>query len=383
MKRTMLYAALGLLVLGLPHVVSASPAVTLLVDGKRLPTSPAPVLRGGRVYVPVTVFRPIGLYVRQKNAREAEVAWPDTDSFTDFKAGVRRYVDDMDPERSTYLLPGTPFMSDRVLMVPLTAVLDGRYDPDTRTVSIRRDRGWLRYRLEDDDAYVKNQPQFYSHLFLGDYVPVIPKWEIERAGKLDASGDWRGAVRILRRLIESRPFKWDTRLVLAVDEWKAYEPLGRILTREQPKQAEGYITLGTSMALDEEYGRAEDAFRHAAEIDPSRADAHFASGWAVLRQEKVESAFDRKPETLRKALAEYDKALEADPTCEPALRASGYAWLALAYVENQRGGYTDQSKAQVLPYLKNAVDRFERLLRAAGPSPQMSDLVQHIRDQLD
>lgn len=104
---------------------------------------------------------------------------------------------------------------------------------------------------------------------------------------------------------------------------------------------------------------------------------------AVLRQEKAGSAFDRKPETLRKALADFDRALESDPTHEPTLRASGYAWLALAYVENQRGGYTDGSKAQVLPYLRNAVDRFERLLRIGGPSPQMSELVRQIRDQLD
>ncbi len=355
--------------------------VTLLVDGKRMPTSPPPVLRAGRVYVPVTAFRPIGLYVRQRNPREAEVAWPDTDSFTDFRAGVRRYVAEYGDE-STYTLPGTPFMSHGVLMVPLVALFPAQYDASNRTVSMRRSGAWLRWRLRDDDAYVKNQPDNYSHLFIGDFVPVIPEWEIERAEKLDASGDWQGAVRVLRRLVESRPFTWDVARAPAFDEWQAYRPLGSILTREQPARAEGYMYRAIGLALDEQFGSAEEAFRRAAEIDRALADAYFAAGWAVLRQEQVESAMDRDPAMLRKALADYDRALEADPNHQLALRASGYAWLALAYVENRSGGYADESKAAVLPYLANAIDRFKRLLRAAGPSPRISELIRQTREQL-
>mgnify|MGYP000865766101 CR=1 FL=1 len=89
------------------------------------------------------------------------------------------------------------------------------------------------------------------------------------------------------------------------------------------------------------------------------------------------------PVTLRKALADFDRALEADPDHELSLRASGYAWLALAYVENRQGGYTDHSKAQVRPYLVNSIDRFERLLRLTGDSPSLRYLMGTIRDQFD
>lgn len=37
--------------------------VTVLVDGKRLDMSPKPVIREGRVYVPVTSIRKLGLWV--------------------------------------------------------------------------------------------------------------------------------------------------------------------------------------------------------------------------------------------------------------------------------------------------------------------------------
>lgn len=253
-------------------------------------------------------------------------------------------------------------------------------------MEIRRSRGWLRWRYQDDDAYVENSPDEYSHVFLGDHVPVIPSREIERAQKLDASGEWFDAAKVLHAVIWSRPFTWPTRdwdSGRPTDEWNAYEPLGRMLIRERPEGANGHYYLGIGLAVKGEFAAAEAEFRRSAQLDSSRADAHFAAGWAVLRQEKVAGAMDRDPETLRKALADFDHALGADPKHELSLRTSGYAWLALAYAESTRAGYTDEVRAQVRPYLENAVDRFERLLKAAGPSPGISYLVGTIRDQLD
>lgn len=294
MKRTMLYAVLGLLVLGLPQVVSASPSVTLLVDGKRLPTSPAPVLRGGRVYVPVTVFRPIGLAVSMKGSRRASVGWPESDLIIDFRAGVDYYTPDS-PEPARVKLPGTAFVSRGVLMVPLRALLDdsdygtsltAKWDSATRTLNVRRSRRWLRQRLEMDDEFIKGQPDVYSHVWLGDYVPVVPSQEIERAERLDASGEWFDAAKVLRSLISAKPFTWESDAWRMRDEWKAYQPLGRILIRERPEGANGHYYLAIGLAVEGQYAAAEEEFRRSAEIDAARADAHFGAGWGGLETGK-------------------------------------------------------------------------------------------------
>jgi hypothetical protein len=56
----------------------ASGSVRLKVDGKLLRTTPPPVLRHGRVFVPVVAFQRIGLGVEFQGRTRASVGWPDS-----------------------------------------------------------------------------------------------------------------------------------------------------------------------------------------------------------------------------------------------------------------------------------------------------------------
>ena len=366
--------------------------MTLLVDGKQMHTSPPPVLRRGRVYIPVTAFRKIGLAVKIRSTREASVGWPESDDIVDFKAGVRKYVERLGEEEIVVTLPGTPFVHRGVLMVPLRSLLSDRdhgvalvagWDASSRVVHIHRSKRWLRRRLEDDASLTKACPDLYDHVWLGEYVPVLPKREIARAEKLDASGNWQDAVEVLRSLVESRPFNWAVRPEHrhVHDEWRAYGPLGSILVREHQNEGEGYLYLGIGRAVNEDYSGAEEAFLQGAEVNPASADLQFAIGWAILRQERAETTFQRKPETIRKALAYFEKALEIDPSHERALRAAGHASLGLAYLESKLGGYTEESKMQARPYLEKAAGYFERLLQQTRSSPRLDYLLWEIYRQ--
>lgn len=365
-------------------------SVTVLVDGKQMPVSPPPVLRGGRVYVPVTMFRQIGMAVEQKSSREAWVGWPESDSIVRFKAGVRRYVEQYE-EKVVRTLPGTPFVRRGVLMVPLRSMLSdtdvgtsitAEWNSKTRTIYVHRSKSWLRWRLDIDTELIKNCPDWYSHLWLGEYIPILPKNEIARAKKLDASGNWQDALKILRSLVESKPFTWDTRSGPSYyqDEREAYGPLGRILIREQPNQGEGYLYMGIGRAISGDYPGAEEAFRQGVEIDPTSADLRFAAGWVILQQERVETVFQRNPKTVQKALALFEEALEIEPLLQPALRSAGYASLALAYLENK--DYTEESKLRAKPYAEKAVGYFERLFQLTTPGTNMHYLLWDIYRQL-
>ncbi len=153
-RRAVLCVVLGALIFGLPCIARAlsGTRVTMLVDGKPLPTSTRPVLRAGRIYVPVTFFEKIGLIVKRSGTRRVSVGWPESDLIIDFHADRNYYVPD-GPEPRRVRLPGAPFMNHGVLMVPLRALLSdtdqgtnlvAEWDTRTRTVNVHRSKAWLR-----------------------------------------------------------------------------------------------------------------------------------------------------------------------------------------------------------------------------------------------
>ena len=153
--------------------------VSVLVDGTPLQTSPAPVIRGGRVFVPVLAFQKIGLAAHMIGGRTGRVGWPDSDRIIDFTAGVRTRVVGREVGKPRRIkLPGTPFMLRGKLMVPLRSFLSdrtdshltGAWDASTRTVKLRRSKYFMRLRTKIDYSgtpYAK----WYSTPIMGDYVP--------------------------------------------------------------------------------------------------------------------------------------------------------------------------------------------------------------------
>jgi hypothetical protein len=132
--------------------------VRLRVDGKLLMTRPSPVIRRGRVFIPVLAFQRIGLVAFRHSDRYIEIGWPQSDRTIGFKAGVGTYRGE-GPDPNTIPLPGTPFMRGRVLMVPLRSMLSdtdegtsliAQWNATTRTVHVHRSKGWLRWRLQNN-----------------------------------------------------------------------------------------------------------------------------------------------------------------------------------------------------------------------------------------
>lgn len=135
--------------------------VKLTLDGKELVTSPAPVIRGGRVFIPVTAFLDIGMAVDVQSERKAWVGWPESDGIIHFEAGCGEYNEGaLAGEIKMKKLPGVPFVRKGVLMVPLRAFLSDKtsnpnltatWDKESNTVHIFREKKWLQWRLEIDE----------------------------------------------------------------------------------------------------------------------------------------------------------------------------------------------------------------------------------------
>ena len=369
-------------------------SVRIILDGKKLPVSPAPVLRKGRVFVPAMIFRKIGLSVISNNPRKAEVGWPDSDAIIDYQAGKRTYHYDVPanaPNAPLGVLPGTPFMHSGVLMIPLRSWIDNgklpggitaEWDSDTRTVHLYREMNWLRRRIAEDADYAKHPEWGYSHVWLGKNTPVVPGSEIARAKKLYAEGNHRKAIRMLDNLVQSDLFNWGSEPIRYRPEGEAYKPLGEMLLKENPDSYMAYLYLGIGLALEKDLAGAEDAFRKGVEANPRSEMLQFAVGWVILRQESVSNVFDRKPETLQAAMGYFEKALKINEDYVPALRNAGWTSLALAYLTEQAGGYTDESRVQAIPYLRKSAGCFEHLLERTSPSPRLSEMVSQIKRQL-
>src|SRR5690242_13348927 len=93
MKRLVRFAAIILVVTAVPTLASTVPThqsrskpISAILDGKKLPVSPSPVMKNGRIFVPAEIFRPIGLRVVSNGPQEAEVGWPESDFIINFKA---------------------------------------------------------------------------------------------------------------------------------------------------------------------------------------------------------------------------------------------------------------------------------------------------------
>jgi hypothetical protein len=152
------------------YVCGAASAVTVLVDGKPLHTSPRAVIRRGRIYLPPDAFRRIGLWVDTREApSHVVVAWPNSDAFFDFSPG-HVWIEPAEKGGPREYLPGRPFVRGGKLMLPLRAVIDGdnfglEWEPRTQTARIHRDPRWLKWRLGRDEELRKGS--------LGRYVTPI------------------------------------------------------------------------------------------------------------------------------------------------------------------------------------------------------------------
>ena len=153
----------------LVSATTRSGAITIFVDGKVLNTLPQPVLRRGRVFIPVTAFKRIGLAVKVISKDEAWVGWPSSEFNYAFKAG-RKTSSFHDPDSSTTALPGTPFMRRGALMVPLRSMfpnirlsdLTAEWNSRSKAVHIHRSAKWRRWRLQHDVEFRKSNPDWYS-----------------------------------------------------------------------------------------------------------------------------------------------------------------------------------------------------------------------------
>lgn len=134
--------------------------LVVTVDGKKLETIPRPIIRQGRIFVPVDSIRRIGLRVDwRKGKRKAEVAWPETDVFIYFEANRGTYPGGQSQEqekineKSRRVSPSS-FMDNGVLMVPLSALvrLSGEgmltleWDKRAGIVNLRRPPYWVKWR---------------------------------------------------------------------------------------------------------------------------------------------------------------------------------------------------------------------------------------------
>lgn len=151
------------------------------------------------------------------------------------------------------------------------------------------------------------------------------------------------------------------------DEWLAYEPLGRIMTREHPFLGEGYLYRGIGQAVKKDYAGAEEAFGQGIKAEPANADLEFAAGWAILRQERAGTVFQRNTETVKEALSHFERALEINPTHQLSLPAAGYASLAM----------NDKL------HLGKAAEYFERLRQRGDPTGRIGGLLEEIHRQLE
>lgn len=147
--------------------IGAKPAPVgpaIIIYGRTLKTRPAPVIRRGRIYVPITAFREMGLQVTWKRGQSSgTVAWEDSDLIYDVTAG-RSWVPGQ-IAGSKIKIPGMPYMCGDQLMVPLrTPVIDMpqyrdfqiRWDSRHRAAIIRKTK-WCRNRKCAAGGFVESK----------------------------------------------------------------------------------------------------------------------------------------------------------------------------------------------------------------------------------
>jgi hypothetical protein len=146
-------------------ITAAATAVTITVDDEVLNTSPQSEIRSGRVYMPITSMKKLGLWVDyDAGDRFGRVGWPESDGIVNFDVG-RVWLDAYGdaPEKT---LKGKPFMKQRVLMIPLNSFTGStflaKWDNRSKTVSISRDKRWMAWRRRLDDELQKAQPDKYA-----------------------------------------------------------------------------------------------------------------------------------------------------------------------------------------------------------------------------
>ena len=111
-------------------------------------------LHPGRVGVPVSAYRRLGLFVRRLSARRVELAVPNSDVFVTFSAGSRRLRWDSANlhgiERHRYPLArragGEIFVAPRLVYFGTPPLVTIGWEPRTRTLSLRRTRELARLK---------------------------------------------------------------------------------------------------------------------------------------------------------------------------------------------------------------------------------------------
>ncbi len=158
------------LIVLLSGICAASESLTLKVDDQILSTAPTPIIRNGRVYVPITAFRKMGLYVSwEQGDKTGTVAWPETDAIYCVTAGQDWVPGQMKGIRIA--LPGAPFMSGGQLMLPLRTPVEKSlsvsffqidWDATNHVVSVRRSKAWLERRRAQDADLKAASPGCYE-----------------------------------------------------------------------------------------------------------------------------------------------------------------------------------------------------------------------------
>lgn len=146
---------LVLIQLALPATAGTNQPI-LLVNGASLQTEPAPIVRSGRLFLPATSLRKLGLAVEMRGRNSAWVAWPASEDMRIYTAGSKTSKDQP-----------APFIYKSTLMLPLREIVDGKimileWEGRSKIVRVRIRSSWKEWRSENDAQLQREHPNWYE-----------------------------------------------------------------------------------------------------------------------------------------------------------------------------------------------------------------------------
>lgn len=142
--RHIIPAIVALALVSSPCIAHANVA-RLIIEDVNVCRTISPMLLHARLFVPASVFKSVGMIVKNKSNREVSVEVLKSDLGWDFKAGRKWIPGQMAGSRINLL--AAPFMHDNVLMVPFRDIanetgMQVKWDQKTKTAHVHLDKFW-------------------------------------------------------------------------------------------------------------------------------------------------------------------------------------------------------------------------------------------------